>query len=746
MQSSLSTTKSIVARLLAGENLTVVHEQIPTAYFDLDNRSIHCPIWEDMDGALYDLLMAHEVSHGLHTPKEGWHHNVSVKGKGYKSVLNVIEDARIEKKIKRMYPGLSKSFAAAYKSLYDRDFFGIKRLKSFDKLNLADRINCYFKLGHLMYVPFTDDERVIVREINDADTWEQVVDLADRVYGYMKDREQDKVQTVKDLNENQVDDFKDDEDSETEDYESSESDDEDFDDLPMNEQFSDSDYTEKEGDISEGQQDAMSQLLDDPEDEDVKSVTDQIFRQREKELVLEEGDKVGNIELPEPILENIVMPFDLMIGGWHQLMTDLDNADKGYVATGWNSSVLIERSHRMFRETNQNTINLLVKEFEMRKNASQYARAQTSRSGELDMTRLHNYKLTSDVFKRITVTPKGKSHGLILYVDMSGSMANIFGPTLEQVMILVHFCRRVNIPCDVYGFNDDTHGTTPQQAWLAATANRQWKISSGVHMNERNFHLKPLISTSLTQAQFRAASDMLTVFAYHYNTFSSSGRYRLGNNKFDFWAYNLQLTLYGFGLGGTPLTECIIASRDQILKFKSEKRLDVVNVIHLTDGAGGNCWSVVGARGEHSDWWRNPKVTYVTDRRTKRRCTVRMYDQQVSITQFVRELTGCKQIGYYIVEGNMSKKYLRQMISENAYSEFEKNYDSFKKDGVFATPMLGYDSYFYLRQNRSNLDDAEFKVEDNATKGKLKNAFVKHLRSKKSNRALCTQFAEQIAV
>lgn len=737
MQSSLSTSKSVLARLLAGENLTVVHERIPTAYFDLDNRTIHCPTWEDMDGALYDLLMGHEVSHGLHTPKEGWHHNVSSKGKGYKSVLNIVEDARIEKKIKRMYPGLSKSFAAAYKSLYDRDFFGIKRLKSLDKLNLADRINCYFKLGHLMYVPFTDEERVIVREIENVDTWDQVVDIADRVYAHMKDREQDKIQTVKDLNEEQVEDFQDDEDSETEEYESADEENgEEFDNMPVNENY-DSGDSDQEDNITDGQLSGDSHLLDDPLDDDVKSVTDQIFRQREKELVINEGDRIGNMELPEPNLKNIVMPFDIMIDGWHKMMAHLDK-DNTPKADNWNSSLLIERSHRLFRETNQNTINLLVKEFEMRKNASQYARAQTSRSGELDMTRLHAYKLTSDVFKRITVTPKGKSHGLILYVDMSGSMGDIFGPTLEQVMILVQFCRRVNIPCDVYGFSDDLAGTTEQQAWLASIANRQWNVSSGVHMHERNFHLKPLISTSLTQAQFRAASDMLTVFALNYRSFYSSSYF---SGKLSFWAYDMPPAHFGFGLGGTPLTQCILASRVQIEKFKSEKRLDVVNVIHLTDGAGGNCWSMGG-----DSWWSGPKITYVTDRRTKRRCTVRQYSQQVAMTEFVRELTGCKHIGYYIVDGRMSKKYLRQSMDKLSHDEFERNYESFRKDGVFSAPMLGYDSYFYLRQNSSNLDDTEFKVEDNATKSKLKSAFVKHLRSKKSNRALCTQFAEQIAV
>ncbi len=40
-----------------------------------------------------------------------------------------------EKLVKRKFPGLAKSFAAAYKELYDRDFFGIKDVDA-NKLNL----------------------------------------------------------------------------------------------------------------------------------------------------------------------------------------------------------------------------------------------------------------------------------------------------------------------------------------------------------------------------------------------------------------------------------------------------------------------------------------------------------------------------------------------------------------------------------------------------------------------------------
>lgn len=115
-------SKSQLAKLLASENLIVEHKNIPTAYFNLKTRTLACPIWKDMSGDLYDLLMGHEVGHALYTPEQGWHDAVCSEGKNFKSFLNVIEDSRIEKKIKRKYPGIRRSFVNAYKDLLDRDF------------------------------------------------------------------------------------------------------------------------------------------------------------------------------------------------------------------------------------------------------------------------------------------------------------------------------------------------------------------------------------------------------------------------------------------------------------------------------------------------------------------------------------------------------------------------------------------------------------------------------------------------
>jgi hypothetical protein len=50
--------------------------------------------------------------------------------------------------------------------------------------------------------------------------------------------------------------------------------------------------------------------------------------------------------------------------------------------------------------------------------------------------------------------PKGKSHGMILLLDKSGSMANNLSSSYEQILILAMFCRKVNIPFAAYGFGN----------------------------------------------------------------------------------------------------------------------------------------------------------------------------------------------------------------------------------------------------------------------------------------------------
>ena len=100
-------------------------------------------------------------------------------------------------------------------------------------------------------------------------------------------------------------------------------------------------------------------------------------------------------------------------------------------------------------------MNYLVKEFECRKSADSYARATTSRTGVLDCSNLHTYRYNEDLFKKVTTFADGKNHGLIFILDWSGSMQYVLEDTIKQLFNLIWFCRKVNIPFDVYAFTSE---------------------------------------------------------------------------------------------------------------------------------------------------------------------------------------------------------------------------------------------------------------------------------------------------
>lgn len=178
----MNENRGILARLMAVENITVEHRHTHTASFDVLNRVLTLPTWKDMSAELYDMLRAHEVGHALETPADGWHGTV-IANKHLRSFLNVIEDARIEKLIKHRYPGLRPSFVKGYKELYDQNFFGTEG-KDLSKLLLIDRVNLHFKIGSYLNVPFADNELWLVKEVEDARTWSDVVNIAKKIFNF----------------------------------------------------------------------------------------------------------------------------------------------------------------------------------------------------------------------------------------------------------------------------------------------------------------------------------------------------------------------------------------------------------------------------------------------------------------------------------------------------------------------------------------------------------------------------------
>ena len=168
--------------------MTIIHKKIPTAYFDIKNRILACPIFkDDLSSSLYDLFMGHEVGHALHTPLEGLHSTLK-ENRTLKGYLNVVEDVRIERKIREKYAGLRKSFYTAYNELMEMDFFQLKG-RDLQELSLIDKINLITKCGSRVNIKLTDEEQVFLDWSEKCDTWEEVVECATAIYEWSKENE-----------------------------------------------------------------------------------------------------------------------------------------------------------------------------------------------------------------------------------------------------------------------------------------------------------------------------------------------------------------------------------------------------------------------------------------------------------------------------------------------------------------------------------------------------------------------------
>ena len=186
-------TKSNLARLLATENINVEYRKTDTASFNVESRTLTLPVWNDMTPDMEDLLIGHEVGHALDTPKEYGNEDLQKYGKGFKGFLNVVEDARIERRIKDRYPGLKRSFSKGYAEFAARDFFKVKN-QDVSRMLLIDRINLYYKIGPFFNVKFNEQENAFIRKIDAADSFDDVITICKELYDYCKEELEEKRQ------------------------------------------------------------------------------------------------------------------------------------------------------------------------------------------------------------------------------------------------------------------------------------------------------------------------------------------------------------------------------------------------------------------------------------------------------------------------------------------------------------------------------------------------------------------------
>jgi len=717
---ALANSKSTLAKLLAQENISVQHKKTSTAYFDPKNRILVLPIWKEMSGDLYDLLVGHEVGHAWETPPDGWHDAVRGHTPGFKSYLNVIEDARIEKCIKLRYPGLRSSFYKAYKDLVEKDFFGIKDI-DVNTLPLIDRINLHFKVGPFMAVPFSDTEQVYVKRIDTLKSWDEVLTIAKELYANEKSRNEEK--EIERRGKFKIN-------RDIEDFEG-----EDFDDFDIGSDLDDDDEDADELD-ERGSQGEYRGRKGSGKNSDPSSITDQEFRAREADLISNDVRPYKYFNLPDANIEEIMIPHSYLYKNtdW----TPFDENDR------INDSNLLLSD---YKQANSKFIQYLVKEFELKRNATQFARAKISKTGELNLDKIFSYKFNDDLFKRVTKIPGGKNHGMVMFIDWSGSMIDNITQTIEQVLVLADFCKKVNIPFRVFSFTDDCGGVIhsyflkkhgPNYRYNRSTANFSTKPLD-LSISNSNYVSFELLSNSMTTSQYNFAQKKLLQFGALY----LKNRYRMSDIP------------VGWGMNSTPLNEAIVFANHFIPKFKEMYKLDIINTIFLTDGDGNYTDNIITAEGDSKNansyygiGYRAAANIVVTDPKTK----ISGYanpNQKITaaLLDLLRKRTGTNLIGYYIMP-KISRGYVIRVLDMSGLTTIE-NCDAIvskmRKEKFYSLSTYAYDKYFLVSSDDLIIDDEEMIVTSDTSKKDLMKAFIKNRKSKLMNRILLNKFIEEIA-
>ena len=709
--------KGTLAKLLATENLTVEHRKVTTASFDVVNRVLVLPIWKTASSTVYDLLVGHEVGHALYTPDTDHDAN--------RGFVNVLEDVRIEKMMKRTYPGLRKSFYEGYTELNDDDFFGVND-EDLTKIPFIDRINLWFKGNP--DIQFSTEEQVYVDRAAKTETFDEVVQLAIDLFGRAE-----KIEDAKDEEEAELD--------------------KDLGDMDLSGDVEWDMQPSNDGKQEQQQQQIQQQSSNQPHApvgtpnatptmgnertfDETETITDEAFNQALETLIDDNCKEWKYLTIPNVDVDHYII-------GYKKIQDDLRehyyNPKQQHVVTDDEHIRFIEYMNQQreymekkfitYKKQSQKEVNYLIKQFEMKKSADQYKRQATSKTGVINTNSLYKYKLTDDIFKRITTVPDGKNHGLVFHIDWSGSMTHVLLDTLKQTFNLVWFCRKAGIPFRVLAFQDCYFRSNSSDEYARFKPN-------DLYIND-SFKMLELLSS---QQNSKSLDESMKVIFMQVH---AMGGYRVNAHE-------------EYQLGGTPLAEAIMCTRQLVEKMKKVENVQKVNVVCLTDGEA-NPLSYV-CEEDREGYFSNrftrclahasACVYFLRDKKTgyTKKLSTHAYHTTKEIVAFFREITDYNWIGIRLCSKSDLGRTLRYNEVDTRGIDVDKVW---KKQRYFSiSNQMGFSEQIYMPDRNIGEGSEEIQVTqkgESATKAELTRAFKKHMGSKTSNKTVLNKFIEQIA-
>ena len=200
-------------------------------------------------------------------------------------------------------------------------------------------------------------------------------------------------------------------------------------------------------------------------------------------------------------------------------------------------------------------------------------------------------------------------------------------------------------------------------------------------------------------------------------------------------------------LSGTPLNESLISLHQLLPQFQKENGVEKVQCVILTDGEAN---ALPYHKEVQRNWESNPylgcrninaSTCFLRDRKVGK--VYKFGWQWHEFTQILLEnlkdnFPMVNFIGIRVLVNRDAKQFIRIHHGED-----EKLMTEWRRNKSFTITNSGYDAYFAMSAN-SLAEDAEFDVDEEATKAQIKRAFVKSLKVKKLNKKVLGEFIELV--
>ena len=482
------------------------------------------------------------------------------------------------------------------------------------------------------------------------------------------------------------------------------------------------------------------------QDEDLDAKTDRAFQQKLEDLADDSTEyhywKFDNDFFEDPIV------------GYKKILKETKSPEQWaedeyydyrtrYMDQAQRQKFIAEQSkdYENFKVESIRTVNYLVKEFEMKKSAQLYKRAQVSKVGSLDMKKVYAYKLQDDLFKRITTLPQGKNHGMIMLVDWSGSMDAVLQDTLKQVVNLAMFCQRIQVPYRVFAFSTEySEDFSAEEQMIRHERAKEWTMkklesSDNLLSNTRGFNLLELFSNKMSHSEFNAMAKRTLDYRFRWNK--------------------------GYNTSGTPLNEALAWCYLNLGKFIKNNNLEKTTFITLTDGEGGALHSATrsgvcldDSRSEviNNQYKRIKMRHFIRDDVTQKTYEIGRDStkQAEAILRMIKDRHNVNTVGFYICRNHRRDLFgvIRANIPDYNGSQellIESWRKSVRQDNFASIKNTGRDELFLIPQTSTKIEEGELSVDSDAKAQSIARNFSKYLNTKKTSRILLNRFVSLVA-